>query len=415
MTTTAIVAPGLGDPSGAALDGPGEDEPGVSRRTFLHRAGLVAGTAVVLSAGGLSYRAYDQGVLEPGEGGAYAAWDDWQRGTGAGALVSAAILAANPHNSQAWVFASTPSRIDVFADRARSTGALDPFGRELHVGLGAALENLLQAAPAHGLQARLTLLPTAGNLVHVARVDLTRGPTRRSALYEAIPHRRTDRSPYRGTPFPAAAQSRLSALTLPQTRLYWYVTPADRARVSALMISAAQAITADQQQSRDGFRLFRSSWDEIQKHKDGLTLDTQGLSAFTTAVAKLLPPSTRSAGDKFWLDQTRNTHTKTAAAYGIVAVPDAGDDAQRLTGGRLLERIHLQATADGVALQHMNQMTERADRERQLSLTPTFARATQALIPDAGYQPLVAFRVGFAQSADGRRKSPRRPAASVTS
>lgn len=100
------------------------------------------------------------------------------------------------------------------------------------------------------------------------------------------------------------------------------------------MVDAALAIAQDDQQSRDGFRLFRSSWDDIQKHKDGLTLDAQGLSALTTAVAKLLPASDRKSGNKFWVDQTRRTHTETAAPYGIIAVPDADDNAHRLTGRR---------------------------------------------------------------------------------
>jgi hypothetical protein len=77
---------------------------------------------VVVSAGGLSYRAYDQGVFEAGEGGAYDAWRDWEKGRGPLALVSAAILAANPHDYQAWVFHTTPSGIDLFADRTRSVG-----------------------------------------------------------------------------------------------------------------------------------------------------------------------------------------------------------------------------------------------------------------------------------------------------
>jgi hypothetical protein len=197
---------------------------------------------------------------------------------------------------------------------------------------------------------------------------------------------------------------------LPGARLYWFDSAADRARIGGLMVEAARAITRDGQQSRDSFRLFRSSWDDIQKHKDGLTLDAQGLSALTTAVAKLLPAVDRRSGDKFWVDQTRKTHTKTAAAYGIVAVPDAGDNAHRLTGGRLLERVHLWTAVNGIALHHMNQMTERADRERQLGLPVRFGREVQALIPDGGWQPLVAFRVGYARGDDGRRKSPRRPA-----
>jgi hypothetical protein len=388
---------------------------GQSRRSFLRHAGLAGGTALVVSAGGLSYRAYDQGVLEEGEGGAYDAWRDWDGGRGPLALVSAAILAANPHNSQAWVFRTTPSRVDVFADRERSTRTLDPFDREMYVGLGCALENLLQAAPAHGYRAELTLLPTPGQPVHVARIDLKPGPRRRAALHQAIPERRTDRSAYEPRALAPDVLVKMTALAggLPGARLYWFSSDADRARIGGLMVDAARAITRDDQQSRDSFRLFRSSWDDIQKHKDGLTLDVQGLSALTTAVAKLLPASDRKSGDEFWVDQTRKTHTRTAAAYGVVAVPDAGGDADRLIGGRLLERVHLWTAGNGIALHHMNQMTERADRERELRLPPRFGREVQALIPDGGGQPLVAFRVGYAKGNDGRRKSPRRPAEEV--
>jgi hypothetical protein len=309
-------------PTRPSLDGPEQSVRGHSRRSFLRGAGLAGGTALVVSAGGLSYRAYDQGVFEAGEGGAYDAWRDWEQGRGPLALVSAAILAANPHNSQAWVFRTTPSSIDLFADRERSTGTLDPFDREMYVGLGCALENLLQAAPAHGYRARLALLPTPGEPVHAARVELTPGPRRRAALYRAIPERHTDRSAYGAQALPQGALAQITALAggLPGARVYWFSGDADRARVGALMVDAARAITRDDQQSRDSFRLFRSSWDDIQKHKDGLTLDAQGLSALTTAVAKLLPASDRGGGDKFWVDQTRKTHTRTAARHWRVAL-----------------------------------------------------------------------------------------------
>lgn len=399
-------------PEPAAPQPPGR---GVSRRTFLHRAGLVGATVVVVGAGGVSYRAYDKGVLETGDGSAYDAWRDWEKGGGPLALVSAAILAANPHNSQAWVFHTTPSQIDLFADRTRTIGTIDPFLRELHTGLGCCLENLMLAAPAHGYRAALTLFPTAGQPVHVARIDLVPGPRSRDALYGAIPKRHTDRSAYTAKPVAPATLARMAALAgdLPGTRVYWFSSDAERARVGTLMIDAAVAVTRDEQQSRDGFRLFRSSKDDIEKFKDGLTLDAQGLSALTTAIAKMLPASSRKAGDKFWLDQTRKTHTRTAAAYGIVAVADARDNRQRVTGGRLLERIHLWTAANGLSLQHMNQMTERVDRERQLGLAPRFGPPVQALIPDAGWQPLVTFRIGHPNGTDGRRESPRRPRSDV--
>lgn len=61
----------------------------------------------------------------------------------------------------------------------------------------------------------------------------------------------------------------------------------------------------------------------------------------------------------------------------------------------------------------MNQITERIDRERQLGLPPRFATASRQLIPDPQFQQLVAFRIGYPSGTDGRRLSPRIPAAQV--
>jgi len=108
---------------------------------------------------------------------------------------------------------------------------------------------------------------------------------------------------------------------------------------------------------------------------------------------------------------TRDVHTKTAAAYGIITVADPYDPATQLLGGRLLQRIHLGATHRGLALQHMNQITERIDRERATGAPATFAaRFAQLLL--AGSQPLVVFRVGYPMRE--ARPSPRRPVSQVT-
>jgi hypothetical protein len=391
------------------------DVPGVTRRSLLRRGGLAAGTALVVSAGGLGYRAYDEGVFQTGEGGAYDAWRDWNKQRGPMALVSAAILAANAHNTQAWVFHVSPQRIDVFADSSRNIGAVDPFRREMHVSLGAALENLLLAAPANGYTAKLRLLPSAGQPLHVASVALAPGPTRRSQLYEQIPHRHTDRTAYTAQAVPAGALAQMSALAadLPETRVYWFTSESDRGRIGALMIAAAQALSEDRQQSVDDNRWFRHDWDAIQRHKDGLTIDAQGLPALTAAIAKMLPATSRQYNDTFWVKRTRDPQVKTAAAYGIVAVPDARSDAQGLSGGRLLQRIHLWTAAHGLSLGHMNQITERVDRERQLGLASRFGDASRGLIPDPGFEQLVAFRIGYPSGTNGRRPSPRRPAVAV--
>jgi ribosomal protein L30/L7E len=131
----------------------------------------------------------------------------------------------------------------------------------------------------------------------------------------------------------------------------------------------------------------------------------------TLTLAKLLPASSRTTGDAFWLEQTRTVHTATAAAYGVLTVTDATQVESRLRGGTVLQRIHLAATAQGLGLQHMNQVTEAIDRQSVKGMPATFAPRFARLLGDAA-QPLVTFRVGV--PVRSARPSPRRRLADVT-
>src|SRR5262245_32490226 len=104
----------------------------MKRRTFLKAAGVITVAAV----GAGVWRAYDQGALSEGEGPAYEPWKNWRMQSTQGPLnlVRAAILAANPHNSQPWLFNVSDSRIDLFAAPDRNLGSLDPYTREMYTG-----------------------------------------------------------------------------------------------------------------------------------------------------------------------------------------------------------------------------------------------------------------------------------------
>ena len=93
----------------------------LARRSFLRRVGIGAATAFVIADAGLAYRAYDEGVFSAGRGPAFDTLDRWPDLSGPEAIVSAAILASNAHNSQPWAFGISPDRIDVYADHGRST------------------------------------------------------------------------------------------------------------------------------------------------------------------------------------------------------------------------------------------------------------------------------------------------------
>jgi len=378
---------------------------GPSRRHVLRAFGIGGATVLVAGAGALSYRVYDSGALTPGGGHAYDPWRLWRESPGPLGAVACAVLAANPHNTQPWTFHVTDTSIDMSADPTRTIGTVDPLLRE-HIGLGCALENLTLGCRARGLQPTLTLLPDGAGAARIAHVALAPVSITPSALYDAIGRRHTDRGPY--------AVSRLTARDLADLMdpadltgisLHWIAEPGPMSSMGSLLVDAATALTRDEQQSRDSFAWFAGTNDDVQRRRDGMTLDAQGLSPLMLSLGKILPAYSRTKGDTFWVEQTLTVQTRTAAAYGVITAPDAGDRLAQLVAGRLLQRVHLTATDCGLALHPMNQVTERIDREPTSGAAATFAPRFAALLP-AGLQPVITFRVGH--PTQDARPSPRR-------
>ncbi|MFQ5931849.1 MAG: hypothetical protein ACE5MM_05550 [Nitrospiraceae bacterium] len=225
----------------------------MKRRTFLKGAGMVA----VLVVGGGVWRAYDQGVFSVGQGPAYEPWKSWRTDASGGpiALVRAAILAANPHNTQPWLFKVMDASIELYADTSRNLGTFDPYLREMHIGLGCAVENMVLAAAGNGYEALVTLfqdklgpIPDNPEPALVARIDLSPGKRERSSLYDAIPRRHTNRGEYdldRSLPSETLmAMGRMNGGDS-EVKLFLYTAETDRGKFGDAMIKATEAIIAD--------------------------------------------------------------------------------------------------------------------------------------------------------------------------
>ncbi|MEJ7901510.1 MAG: hypothetical protein WKF63_06655 [Thermomicrobiales bacterium] len=384
---------------------------GLNRRTLLKGAGIAA--VLVVAAG--AWRSADQGVFSTGEGVAYEPWENWRGDElqGAEALIPAAILASNAHNMQPWTFRVEESRIDLHVDLTRNNGVADPLRREQIMSLGCALEHLVLAAGAHGNAQSLTLRPDGSDPTHVARLDLSVGEQRPSELYDAIPLRHTNRYAFDTTrPLPSDTLDGLAGLIdAADVKVFWFSSPEQRSRIGDLTIAATEAFIADEAQSRHSNACYRHDWDEIQRERDGITLDAAGVSNLIRAAGKVLPETTREQNDETWLTATRDKQVPTADAFGIIAVCDARNDGKRVEAGRLWQRMHLSATVQGLAMQPLNQINERADREAEQNAAPDFGDALQELLGDAASQGLFTFRIGYpTQTATA---SPRRSVADV--
>jgi len=97
---------------------------------------------------------------------------------------------------------------------------------------------------------------------------------------------------------------------------------------------------------------------------------------------------------------------------GVVTVDDALDRVAQVTGGRLLARLHLKATALGLGFHHMNQVTERIDRDRAAGRADVFSTRWADVLGVPASTGLVSFRIGHPERPAGL--SPRRPLSEIT-
>jgi hypothetical protein len=304
--------------------------------------------------------------------------------------------------------------IAVYADRARHLGTFDPFRREMHLGVGCAIENLTLAARAFGIETevhvaggRLELFP-GPQPVLAARIALATGQTRSDALFKAIPLRHTNRGPYRDE---LIAPDRLRWLvdlaSGPAVRVVLVVEEGARRELGAIIVEATERIITDPEMSRDSFRWIRTGRRDILAHRDGVTLDTFGANRFVTIAGKVLPDAGPKMTDRLWLTATREVHTATAAVLGLILVPDRLDMVPAIAAGRAWQRLHLAATAEGLAAQPLNQPVEMSERRQMLNRQDEFGPALARLARADDWEPTFVFRLGYA-SRDAAR-SPRRP------
>jgi len=390
----------------------------VKRRSFLKGAGVV--TVAVVGSG--VWRAYDQGVFSVGEGPAYEPWKNW-RNTNDGplTLVRAAILAASPHNTQPWLFKVTNSSIELHIDTERNVGALDPYLREEHMGIGCALENLMLAAPANDYAATVTLQP--GKLQPIpadpkprllAHVDLASGKRDESELYNAIPRRHTNRGPYDpNKPIPPDFLEALGRLPGDDAdgKVFLFTAEVDRKKIAEVSSAANAEIYSDPDVQRGSEHWVRMKWSSVQEHRDGLTIDTFGLPPIADAVVKMMTPGMlRWAG----LHSEKNGYLNlmlSAPLIGFIAVRDRYEQEQCLRAGRIWQRAHLLATARGLAARPCNEAVEMVDYERARGRPASRAALLNEITGDSMWQPTFVFYMGYPTLS--AHASPRRPVQAV--
>jgi nitroreductase len=368
-----------------------------------------AGAAVLAA---LGYRAWDRGAFSASQSSAYDAWNEGQGHAGEGSTrpLHAAILASSAHNTQPWLFEPHDDSITVYADLVRNLGAADPFRRELYASIGCALYNLgigagfspevsspeivdqpLQPNPAPQIERVCEqLLLTGKGWAHADRRD----------DLAALAKRHTNRGAYQ-------AGRRVSEAFLKQNGGTSYVTdPGAMKALGALIVEATERFIADPEMSRDSGRWTRTGRREIALHRDGVTVDTAGLSPFITAMAKMLPDQDVASEGKYWLASTRDVQVPTAAAFGVIFMPNRLSKLNAIAAGANWQALHLAATMAGLAVQPMNAPIEMMDRDDLLGRNNDYAKEIRKIASVSEGDPAFIFRIGYAEHS--AQPSPRR-------
>lgn len=380
------------------------------------RRGFLLGvTASALTAGAAGAGVYfnQQGSGPDFASTAYRLWTQTSQGAHGDLeyMVLCAHLAASPHNTQPWTFTIGEGRITLTADTGRDLGRADPEHRQLHQGIGCALENLTVAAAYLGYQADviLPLGDVVPGTVLAVGVDLTKQagatPTaEQTAAFEAIFQRTTNRSKYdTAVPVPEELLERLRKDMPAATQLALvHQGTEDAAYITAALRLSARALVRDDAFYSDSMRWWRRDRAALETHGDGISILSADMGPTVKGGMATLVSDGMWVGEFGRRGEIGGVDAAVIATpvWGVIANRD-GSLAGRIEAGRLLEKVYLRAAEAGLHVHPLNYPVEHPDLARQLQHRFGF---------DDGAEVLTIFRLGKGPETE---KSPRRPLNSV--
>jgi tRNA A37 threonylcarbamoyladenosine dehydratase/nitroreductase len=340
------------------------------------------------------------------------------------------VLAPSAGNRQPWRFNWDGERLWVLHDRARSASLLDPSHRAAHLALGAAVENIAIAAAHRGVRLRMEPFPRPRDLTVAAALSFEpdgEGLEDDAALFPFLAQRTTNRRPGKRGALGAAAVTALAdAARMRGARLDLVAGREALAELGAVTGAGERIRHLTRELHREMVDELRWSGDEARGAGDGIPVEALELTAPQRAALGLaaraeVAATLRDLGGGRAFQELAERAVVRSSAVGLLTVGGSSPGCA-LRGGRAVERLWLEATRMGLALQPVTALvylfelldgsaaTIFSGRERD-ELRGLRARFDTLFAAANGGTRLMLFRVAVASAPSAR--SPRRPLEAV--
>lgn len=262
--------------------------------------------------------------------------------------LSYALLAPNPHNLQPWKVAlEGADALSLYHDADKHLPQTDPFDRQITIGLGCFLEQMVLAAGAGGHAVDLTLFPQGigGPVAHaVFKAGGTADP-----LAEHILDRRSCKEPFEDRPVPAVLANQLELIGDIHT---------DAPTVDALKALTWAAWEVEAMTPRtlqESVDLMRFGKAEINANPDGIALGGPFLESLMVIgmLNREDQSDPKSAGFRQGMQMHREMLSATPAYASLSTLTNTRAD--QIAAGRQWLRLNLKATALGLSLHPVSQ------------------------------------------------------------
>ncbi len=262
--------------------------------------------------------------------------------------LSYALLAPNPHNLQPWQVALVGTNgLRLFHDKKRRLPQTDPFDRQITIGLGCFLEQMVLAAGVAGQGVDMTLFPDGPDGA-IAEAKFYPGG-QPDPLAQHILNRRSCKEPFENRPISGDAITGLDMFADIYT---------DSETVTALKELTWEAWlieTMTERTMQESIDLMRFGKAQINATPDGIDLGGPFLESLMVAglLTRASQENPNSTGFKQGVEIYREMLHATPA-YAVIKMPNNTPQDQ-INAGRQWLRLNLATTGMGLALHPVSQ------------------------------------------------------------